>query len=161
MQLSQTNGQALRRRPSSRLLIVDPAGHVLLFRLNHTEGPLAGQAYWATPGGGLDADETFSEAAIRELREETGLLVTTVGPEVAQREVEFQLPDGEHVIGEERYFLVRVEDRIVKQDLWTAHERQVMTAHRWWSLDELVTATDVIWPERLARLLGDALDTSR
>ena len=86
----------MRRRPSARLLIIDDAGRVLLFRFVHHEGALAGQDYWATPGGGVEEGETFEQAAIRELEEGTGIRAENVGPEVAQREFALQLPDGEH-----------------------------------------------------------------
>jgi 8-oxo-dGTP diphosphatase len=76
----------MRRRRSTRLLIIEPAGRVLLFRFIFKKGALAGQDYWATPGGGVEEGETFEQAAIRELREETGIRVESVGPQVAQRE---------------------------------------------------------------------------
>ncbi|WP_369523061.1 NUDIX domain-containing protein [Serratia quinivorans] len=31
------------------------------------------KSYWATPGGGLEANGSFKQKAVRELREETGL----------------------------------------------------------------------------------------
>ena len=84
----------MRRRRSARLLIIEPAGRVLLFRFVFKKGPLAGEDYWATPGGGVEEGETFEQAAIRELREETGIPVESVGPPVGQREFVLQLSDG-------------------------------------------------------------------
>ena len=45
-------------RPSSRLLILDRHNRLLLFKFAHRSGPLAGQTFWATPGGGLDPGES-------------------------------------------------------------------------------------------------------
>ena len=117
----------MRRRPSSRLLVIDRNNRVLLFRFLFKRGPLAGQDYWATPGGTLEAGESFAEAARRELFEETGILRNAVGQEVAEREFVFQLYDGEYVMAEERFFLVRVADQSLWRDHWTAIEIEVMT----------------------------------
>ncbi len=148
----------MRSRPSSRLLILDSSGRVLLFRFTHNSGALAGQEFWATPGGGLNPGESFEHAAIRELREETGIEVSDVGKEVSRREVTFQLPDGEHVVAEERYFVIRVRDVDIRRDGWSPLEVEVMTEHRWWSIDQLESTTETVWPEDLASILRSALE---
>jgi 8-oxo-dGTP pyrophosphatase MutT (NUDIX family) len=50
-------------------VILNSQGHVLLVK--HSYGPLN----WEIPGGGSEANESIVETALREVREETGLLV--------------------------------------------------------------------------------------
>lgn len=147
-------GKVMRRRPSARLLVADQDNRVLLFRFVHTGGALADQDYWATPGGALENVETFAEAGRRELFEETGILVEDVGAQVAEREFLLQLPDGEQVMAEERYFLVRAANPILSREHWTSLEQEVMADHRWWSIHELASTDEVIFPERLVAMLA-------
>jgi 8-oxo-dGTP pyrophosphatase MutT (NUDIX family) len=134
-------------------LIIEPAGRVLLFRFVFKKGALAGEDYWATPGGGVEEGETFEQAAIRELREETGIRVESVGPQVGQREFVLQLSDGEHVVADERFFRVEAKEATLSRDEWTAEEAEVMVAHRWWSRDELSQTSETVWPENLIEML--------
>ena len=143
----------MRRRRSARLLIIEPAGRVLLFRLVFKKGALAGEDYWATPGGGVEEGETFEQAAIRELREETGIRVESVGPQVGQREFVLQLSDGEHVVADERFFRVEAKEATLSRDEWTAEAAEVIVAHRWWSRDELSQTSETVWPENLIEML--------
>ena len=62
-------------RPTSRWLILDGQGRVLLFRFVYSDGPIAGATFWATPGGAVDTGESYEDAARRELFEETGTLL--------------------------------------------------------------------------------------
>jgi 8-oxo-dGTP diphosphatase len=57
------------RKLGAAAVILNGAGHVLLVK--HTYGRLN----WELPGGNAEADEAIVDTAIREVREETGLLV--------------------------------------------------------------------------------------
>jgi 8-oxo-dGTP pyrophosphatase MutT (NUDIX family) len=144
----------MRRRPSSRLLVIDPVNRVLLFRFEYKSGALAGQTYWATPGGALEAGESFESAARRELFEETGILIDIVGQHIAEREFVPQMPYGEQVLAHERFFLVRTADQALSRDRWTPVELQVMTEHKWWSVEELTSTKEVVFPPTLVALLA-------
>jgi 8-oxo-dGTP diphosphatase len=52
-------------------VIKDDAGRLLLIRRGHAPG----LGLWSIPGGRVEAGETDAQALIRELREETGLVV--------------------------------------------------------------------------------------
>ncbi|WP_198918729.1 NUDIX hydrolase [Pseudomonas chlororaphis] len=146
----------MRERKSARLLVINPSRKVLLFRFLHKEGALAGDDYWATPGGGLEGGETFQLAAVRELHEETGIRVGTVGEPVADRRFPMQLPSGEWVTSVEQYFVVHAPDQPLSRAGWTSSEAQVMADHRWWSAHDLRSTEAIVWPESLVEMLEEA-----
>lgn len=53
-----------------RVVATDAQGRVMLVKHTYLAG-------WWLPGGGVDRGETTPDAAVRELREETGLVATT------------------------------------------------------------------------------------
>ncbi len=84
-------------------------------------------------------------------------MASEVGAQVAQPTAVFAMPTGEMVEADERYFLVRLETgAAVSHDHWTELEREVMAAHGWWSLAELQSAKEQIWPEDISKMLIDA-----
>jgi 8-oxo-dGTP pyrophosphatase MutT (NUDIX family) len=143
-------------RVAARVLVVDSAGRVLLFRGFDPGRPDDG-TWWLTPGGGVDAGETLEQAARRELFEETGLVVDAVGPPLFERRIEFEF-EGVHYDQTETYFCVRAEPFPVTQTGWMDHEHRSMFEHRWWTAAELEATGERVYPEglpeRLAEILG-------
>jgi 8-oxo-dGTP pyrophosphatase MutT (NUDIX family) len=147
----------LRTRAAARLLVLDPDNRLLLFRFAFTRGALAGRTNWALPGGGIEPGETPEQAAIRELREETGIIVDDVGLSVGERSYKMRLPSGEVVAGHETYFLVRIAQVTdISRDGWTELETEIIAEHRWWTVDKLKVTTDTVYPVNLMIMLERA-----
>jgi 8-oxo-dGTP pyrophosphatase MutT (NUDIX family) len=138
------------------LLLLDEVNRVLLFRFVFGQGALAGEDFWATPGGALEEGETFPQAARRELLEETGLAVEVPDEPVAKREFFLLLTTGEEVLAKEEFFLLHVARQAISSERWTELEKEVMVEHRWWSMEELGTTTDTYFPENLMEVLKSA-----
>lgn len=136
------------RRPAARILLVDGAGRVLLFRFTPADRP----PFWCTVGGAVDRGETYEQAAQRELFEETGLTLP-VGEQVARREIEFLTLDGIPVSADERYFRVDADTADISTVGHTELERRVMQQWRWFARDEIAAHPEMIYPEDLIDLL--------
>lgn len=139
----------MRSRPSSRLIILSPENNVLLFNFSHKNDALSGMSYWATPGGGLELNESFEQAALRELQEETGLKRDSVGAAAASRTFPMQLPDGETVLAEEHFFIIHAEKTDIDCSGWSENEKNVIQNHYWWTLEELRDTNQTIFPHGL------------
>src|SRR5829696_3948591 len=68
-------------RDAVRAVVRDSEDRILLFHTHEVTAPELGE-WWELPGGGIDEGETYLDAAVRELREETGISVSAaqVGP---------------------------------------------------------------------------------
>jgi 8-oxo-dGTP pyrophosphatase MutT (NUDIX family) len=139
-------------RVAARVILVDSQGRTLLFRGRDVTRPELG-SWWFTPGGGVDRGEGLVEAARRELREETGVVVDDIGEAVWVRRARFPF-EGSVYDQVEHYFVARVVDAQVDASGWTDLERRSVVEHRWWSADELRRTEETVYPENLAELLS-------
>ncbi|WP_428830334.1 NUDIX hydrolase [Cellulomonas endometrii] len=150
----------LRFRRAARVLLLDADDRLLLVRGHDADQPE--RSWWFTVGGGIDAGEQPRAAAVREVREETGLVLdpgALVGPVLTRTGI-FDF-FAERCRQEEEFFLARVESALdtdaVARDGWTAVELDVLDELRWWHLDDLDRETREVFPAGLPDLVRPLL----
>lgn len=138
-----------------RVVLQDAHGDVLLFRTREFTMPELGQ-WWELPGGGIDAGESYAEAAVRELREETGLVVAAedVGPPTWRRTATFR-HRGRRLLQHEVVVLVRhpAPAPALETSGRFDYEIEDYFDHRWWSVRDLVSSNERFYPGRLPEFL--------
>jgi len=143
----------LRIRQAARALVLDEEDRLLLVRFREGE-----RAVWLTTGGGLEEGESDEHALRRELVEEAGLEEFDLGPLVWTRLVHAPLDGGRWDGQSERFYLVRVTAFDPAPRLsWEELAEEGMTAVRWWTGEELETATARFAPRRLPILLRELI----
>ncbi|WP_443042300.1 NUDIX domain-containing protein [Streptomyces sp. B21-105] len=111
----------------------------------------------ASPGGGVEGDETREEAALRELVEETGITEVDLGPVLWRRMCSFPFA-GRRWDQDEWYYLARTTVTATRATALTELERRSVAGARWWTCQELAQAHETVYPTRLAELLRRLLD---
>lgn len=138
-------------RHAVRVALFDARQQVLMLSTKDDSNSAFGLS-WELPGGGMVAGETVVEAAIRELREETGIIlsVSDIGAPLWHRDV---------------LFTYRGERRLQREAICVAHiataepfvdssgreffEREDHQLYRWWTAEEMRTSSARFYPRKL------------
>ena len=131
-----------------RVIVFDEDNRILMVRQDHPE-----RTVWMVPGGGIEDGENSAQAAVREVREETGLEVEILGliwhvEEVSDR--------GQRFVN---FFKARVAGGELKlgADPEFSEDEQVLAQVRFMSRDE-VSGLENLYPEFLREELWQHLE---
>ena len=141
-------------RDAVRVVLTDRAGRVLLFHvLTPDQAP---DGWWELPGGGIGPGESYLEAAVREIREETGLILDPgqVRPPSWRRDATW-VSRGQRRLQHEVVVLARLaaERPAIVDGGRTPQEVADFVTFRWWPVAEITASRRRFYPGRLPELL--------
>jgi len=147
----------MRERSTARLIVADEHDAVLLFLTygrSHDVPPR-----WITPGGGVDPGEDFRAAGVRELREETGVVIDALPEPFRVVDLDVDTAWHPYELGHWAWFAIRT-GRFEPSDAgWMPDERVDIVEHRWWTADELEASGEPYEPDDLPGLIREGIGT--
>lgn len=147
-------------RTAVRVVVIDARDTMLLFHTHQFEYPEHG-TWWELPGGGIDEGETYVDAAVRELREETGIVADAarIGPPNWRRRASFKHRRNRHLQDEVIVTLrLGAPGPDVDESLRKDYEVEDYFGFRWWPVAEVIDSSERFYPGRLPTLLRAFLD---
>jgi 8-oxo-dGTP pyrophosphatase MutT (NUDIX family) len=134
-------------RTAARLLPVSPEGEVLLIQEQDPAHP--GVTWWGTVGGAVDEGESLLDAAVRELTEETGLVVA---PEVVLGPIGTGVHPfsfaGHDYVSHATFFAAPMRREVqVSFGGLTPEEVGNVLAVQWWFPDDLAADGSAVQPD--------------
>ena len=141
----------VKHRATARVLLVNEKNQVFMLK-THFDPEVGLPPRWLVPGGGIDAGEDTLTAALRELYEETGLVVAPgdLGEPVLEASGRWDWSDGQnyHTYTDTIYEL-KVHDFKLDTSGFTQDELRDVLEYRWWNLSELFASEELVAPHEL------------
>jgi 8-oxo-dGTP pyrophosphatase MutT (NUDIX family) len=153
--MSATPSEPPTVRIGGRVLLLDRDDRVLLIHAKDPDQP--DHHWWELPGGGAESGETLRGAAVRELAEETGILLNDVGSHLWDRQTRFHYRGHDHHRRESVYLARITHATPTLRPTLTANEKAGLLGHHWWNASELTRCRDKLLPPDLSTLLTDIL----
>jgi 8-oxo-dGTP pyrophosphatase MutT (NUDIX family) len=150
------NDLPLVERSVVRLVVLDSSNRVLLLQTRDLGNPAFGTS-WELPGGGMEVGETYAHTAIRELREETGIVISldSVCKPTWRRDVSYTYR-GERRLQHELIAAVHLHRAgpVVEGSQRVDFESEDHFGFWWWEVDDIVRSSERFYPRRLPALLS-------
>jgi 8-oxo-dGTP pyrophosphatase MutT (NUDIX family) len=144
-----------------RLVVLDTEGRLLLFHTRDPCHPDLG-TWWELPGGGIEPGETYRDAAVRELREETGIVAaySQIVPPAWRRRASFRHRQARR-LQDELVVTVRLAmpGPGIDESRRLDYEKEDYFGYRWWPVPEVLSSSsERFYPGKLPALLGTFLE---
>jgi 8-oxo-dGTP pyrophosphatase MutT (NUDIX family) len=160
-EIAEYNPSRAQNRVSARVLLFDDLDRVLMFRGG--DPLLAGDRFWFTPGGGVEAGEDLVGAAQRELTEETGLELprTAFAGPVWWRRSRFTFNGSDYEQTEYFFVASMPAGAALHHEGFTEVEQSYIQGEEWWAPAALAATGDVVYPTQLTERLPEAVRALR
>ena len=144
-----------KHRETARIMLIDELDRIFLLK-THFDPEVGLPPRWLTPGGGIDLGETTLEAAVRELFEETGLVVDPddLGEPVLVATGRWDWADGRNYhTYKDTIYEHKVKHFEPDTSGFTQDELRDILEHRWWNVAELLASDESLAPHDLREWL--------
>ncbi len=138
-----------KSRLASRVILINQEKRVLYLKASE---PNNDHIFWVMPGGGLEPNESFEEAALREAHEESGCTIK-LGPYVWYRRHRDSW-NGKPFDQYERFFVASTTESLYNP----TNQDSYILNHHWWSLDELQASNHDFAPRSIKKIIVPILN---
>jgi len=146
-----TEKRHIKHRETARIMLVDEDNQIFLLK-THFDPEVGLPPRWLTPGGGIDKGETTLQAAVRELFEETGLIVDgeVLGEPVLVASGRWDWADGlNYHTYQDTIYELKVHQFEPDTSGFTKDELRDILEHRWWNVEKLLESEESLAPHDL------------
>jgi len=153
----------MKDHKSVRILLINKKKELLLMKAHdpsttRTDGKYNGH-FWFLIGGEQEPGESLLQTAKRELFEETGLKEEDyeIGPLVWTGDFKLILSGTPRQM-KQKFIVVKTEKEEISTDHFTENEKKVVKEMKWFSLEEIKSSQEIIYPINLKDKLEDILE---
>lgn len=150
-------------RNSVKIILLNREDKLLLMNtddkgIKDADGQYSGR-FWQLIGGSMEKDETIEQAIKRELFEETSIMYKDVqfGPVVWYGELDLIMHNvPTHIV--QKFVFARTNQRSFSLDNLTTEEKSTVKELRWFSFEDIVNGTEIIYPIVLPQYLKPLIE---